>query len=100
MVNAITCPNGLTGAKNGIVLLVPGTTISGRTSYGNGPYVNLLPKALEVDVCWVDPPHLSMSDAQVGGEYVAHAINRKYRRVLPDFTFKTKPSLPFPFVFF
>lgn len=75
MNNAINCPNGLTGAKNGIVLLVPGTALDGKDSFAAGPYIHLMPKALDVDVCYVDPPNRGLSDAQVGGEYVANAIN-------------------------
>jgi hypothetical protein len=71
----IECPKGLTGAKNGIVLLVPGTTLTGADSYAQGPYAQLLPSH-GFDVCWVSPPNRQMADAQVGGEYVAYAINQ------------------------
>lgn len=70
---AITCPKGISKAKNGVVLLVPGTTLNGRDSFEQGPYVQLLPDE-GFDVCWLDPPNRQMADSQVSGEYVANAV--------------------------
>jgi len=75
--NAITCPNGVKGAKGGIVLLVHGTGSTGSESWAGGPYVKLLPTDSNgpgFDVCYIDLPNRSLGDAQVSGEYVAYAI--------------------------
>ncbi|PWN98861.1 alpha/beta-hydrolase [Tilletiopsis washingtonensis] len=72
---AITCPNGIKGAAGGVVLLVPGTGLTGEDSFPEGPFVQLLPTAGPgFDVCWVSPPNSQLGDAQVNAEYVAHAI--------------------------
>lgn len=52
--SAITCPNGIKGAKGGIVLLVHGTGSTGSESWKEGPYVRTLPTVGKgYDVCWV-----------------------------------------------
>ena len=89
MESAITCPNGFSGKQ--VVLLVHGTTSTGYgpfrcpadavqrltanlsiETWALGPYVNLLPDEGDgYDVCWIDLPDRSLSDAQRSGSYVA-----------------------------
>ena len=58
-----------------MVLLVPGTGLTGEDSFPEGPFVQLLPTAGPgFDVCWVSPPNSQLGDAQINAEYVAHAI--------------------------
>ena len=90
---SITCPNGIKGATNGIVLLVHGiyvftlyhlssyliftkigTGSTGSESWQNGPYVQLLPARANVDVCYVTMPGRTLGDAEVSAEYVAYNI--------------------------
>ncbi|PWN86781.1 alpha/beta-hydrolase [Acaromyces ingoldii] len=75
MAGAITCPNGVQGKPGGVVLLVHGTTLTGKITYSESPFITQLPSAGPgFDVCWIDLPNQSMSDAQVSGEYVAYNI--------------------------
>ncbi|GAA6009593.1 hypothetical protein JCM10207_004117 [Rhodosporidiobolus poonsookiae] len=72
-VSALTCPNGIQGKKNGAVLLVHGTGSTGAETWGDGPYLKLLPDE-DFDVCYVDLPNRSIGDIQTSSEYVAHLI--------------------------
>ncbi|PWN42540.1 alpha/beta-hydrolase [Ceraceosorus guamensis] len=81
MRSAITCPNDIKGRKGGVVLLVHGTALDGQNSWPQSPFVQLLPSAGPgFDVCWVTLPNKGLSDVQVGGEYVAYAIQFLSRR--------------------
>ena len=63
-------PNG----KKKVVLLVHGTALNAK-SWQSGPYWHLLPShGPGYDVCTVNLPYNALADAQVNGEYVAHAI--------------------------
>ena len=53
---------------------VHGTGSTGEESWAQGPYVQLLPKAANIDACWINLPNRSLSDAQVSAEYVAYNI--------------------------
>lgn len=86
--NAITCPNGIQGRDGGVVLLIHGTASTGSESvlsfrsspfannlgfrsWAEGPYIKLLPtdpNGPGFDVCWIDLPNRSLSDAQISAE--------------------------------
>ncbi len=73
---AIRCPAGIKQAPGGIVLLVHGTGSTGAESWGDGPYVHILPKLdAGYDVCYIDLPSRSMTDMANDGEYLAYAIH-------------------------
>ncbi|GAA5822314.1 hypothetical protein JCM5353_001569 [Sporobolomyces roseus] len=73
--SAVTCPNGIQGKAGGIVLLVHGTGSTGAESWSEGPYVLELPSAGPgYDVCYVDLPSRSLTDAQATSEWVAYNI--------------------------
>lgn len=56
------------------VLLVPGTSLPGGTSYSNA-FGKLLAASTYADPVWLNIPGYSLGDAQVNGEYVAYAMN-------------------------
>ncbi|GAA5913051.1 hypothetical protein JCM6882_005548 [Rhodosporidiobolus microsporus] len=72
--SALTCPNGIQGKKNGVVLLVHGTGSTGPETWGNGPYLKLLPDE-GFDVCYVTLPNRSLGDIQTTSEYIAYLIH-------------------------
>ena len=50
-------------------------TILFPQSWAEGPYVQLLPAAAEVDVCYVSLPGRSEVDVQISAEYVARGVH-------------------------
>ncbi|BGP51219.1 hypothetical protein JCM10450v2_007148 [Rhodotorula kratochvilovae] len=71
----LNCPNGIQGKKGGVVLLVHGTGSTAEETWGNGPYLDLLPDAGPgFDVCTVTIPNRSLLDIQVNSEYIAFLI--------------------------
>ncbi|KAK0557747.1 hypothetical protein OC846_000314 [Tilletia horrida] len=72
---AITCLSDDVGqAVGGIVLLLHGTGATGDQTWLHGPYTEILPKLSPgFDVCYLNFPNRSLSDAQVTAEYIVHA---------------------------
>jgi hypothetical protein len=74
--SAIYIPSTFAYGKSGkqTVLLVPGTSLPGGTSYANA-FGKLLAVTSYADPVWINIPGYSLGDAQVNAEYVAYAIN-------------------------
>ncbi|KFX96802.1 hypothetical protein V490_03118 [Pseudogymnoascus sp. VKM F-3557] len=74
--SAIYIPSTFQYGKTGKqpVLLVPGTSLPGGTSYSNA-FGKLLAASTYADPVWLNIPGYSLGDAQVNGEYVAYAMN-------------------------
>ncbi|GAA6036398.1 hypothetical protein JCM8097_001701 [Rhodosporidiobolus ruineniae] len=71
--SSLVCPNGLQGKSNGVVLLVHGTGSTGVETWGNGPYLKLLPDE-GFDVCYINLPSRALSDIQTSAEYFAYNL--------------------------
>ena len=74
--SAIYIPPTFQYGKNGKqpILLVPGTSLPGGTTYSNA-FGKLLAASSYADPVWINIPGYSLGDAQVNGEYVAYAMN-------------------------
>ncbi|KFY31732.1 hypothetical protein V493_00814 [Pseudogymnoascus sp. VKM F-4281 (FW-2241)] len=74
--SAIYIPSTFQYGKTGKqpVLLVPGTTLPGGTSYSNA-FGKLLAASSYADPVWLNIPGYSLGDVQVNSEYVAYAMN-------------------------
>ncbi|KFY83815.1 hypothetical protein V500_09853 [Pseudogymnoascus sp. VKM F-4518 (FW-2643)] len=74
--SAIYIPSTFQYGKTGKqpVLMVPGTSLPGGTTYSNA-FGKLLAASTYADPVWLNIPGYSLGDAQVNGEYVAYAMN-------------------------